>query len=844
MAADGVKADYVTPPYLTITSPSHFTLITGRYIENHGVIHNMWFNTSTQEKKQYYMTQFVDSYWDNGSLPIWITAQRQGLKAGSLHFPGTAATYRGETVQVKEVEPRFYDYSNETDWRLNVDKVIADWFFKQDLDFVSLYFGEPDKVGHKYGPDSPERRAMIQQVDRTVGYIRERILDCGLTDRLNIMITADHGMTTVMRGAPVQEIILSKIPGFSFKDIKFHLVDYGPSGMLLPKEGMLEKVYQALKVGHPHLHVYKKEEMPERLHYSKHPRLLPLILFADRGYVINGLFPVQFNKGEHGFDNQVLDMKPLFRAVGPDFRKNLVVGPFETVNVYALMCHLLKIAPEVNDGLLERTRHMLVTESGTGGGDGERDANQQAVIGLSAVCGFLFLVFIVATSYTCLIKSKEQKRPTRNKLLLISFDGFRWDYDRDVETPYLDKMALDGVKAAYVTPPFITITSPAHFSMLTGRYVENHGVIHNMWFNTTTQERRQYYDAQFVDSFWDNGSLPIWITAQRQGLQTGSLHFPGTAATYRGEVIHEKQVEPRNYNHSNETDWKINIDKVIGDWFLKKDLDFVSLYFGEPDLMGHKYGPDSPQRRAMVQQVDRTVGYLRDKIRECGLSERLNVIITADHGMTEILRGGAVQEIILAKIPGLNFKDIQFQLLDYGPLGMLLPKEGKLEKVYKALRGSHPHLHVYKKEDVPTRLHYSTHSRLLPLILMADPGYIVNGLWTFNFNKGDHGFDNENMEMKAIFRAVGPDFQRNQTVDPFNLIDVYPLMCHLLGITPEVNDGLLENTKHMLIQDKPVVETDADNTRAVWIALAAVIGCLVVVFVIAVSYSVWKRSKA
>lgn len=190
---------------------------------------------------------------------------------------------------MKEVEPRFYDYSNETDWKLNIDKVIGEWFDQQDVDFVSLYFGEPDGVGHKYGPDSPERRAMVQQVDRTVGYIRDKIEEHGLTDRLNIIITADHGMATVFKGAEVNEIILSKIPGFNFTDIKFHLVDYGPAGMLLPKEGMLEKVYQALKGSHPHLHVFKKEEMPADLHYSKHPRLLPIILIADPGYVINGV---------------------------------------------------------------------------------------------------------------------------------------------------------------------------------------------------------------------------------------------------------------------------------------------------------------------------------------------------------------------------------------------------------------------------------------------------------------------------------------------------------------------------------------------------------------------------
>lgn len=212
----------------------------------------------------------------------------QGLKAGSIHFPGTASSYQGEVAIKQEVEPPIYNYKNETAWRENTDKVM-DWFSSEDLDFVSLYFGEPDSTGHLYGPDSPQRREMVKQVDRTVGYIRHSAERHGLTDRLNIIITADHGMSTVYRKGQVEEIILSKIPGFSFKDLSFHLVDYGPAGMLLPKPGMLDKVYNALKGAHPHLHVYKKEELPERLHFSANARILPIILYADPGYLINGV---------------------------------------------------------------------------------------------------------------------------------------------------------------------------------------------------------------------------------------------------------------------------------------------------------------------------------------------------------------------------------------------------------------------------------------------------------------------------------------------------------------------------------------------------------------------------
>ncbi|XP_017337403.1 ectonucleotide pyrophosphatase/phosphodiesterase family member 7 [Ictalurus punctatus] len=429
-----------------------------------------------------------------------------------------------------------------------------------------------------------------------------------------------------------------------------------------------------------------------------------------------------------------------------------------------------------------------------------------------------------------------------SKVLLVSFDGFRWDYDKDVDTPHLDQMALDGVKATFVTPAFFTMTSPTHFTILTGKYIENHGVIHNMWFNTSSSEKKPYYQTQFVNEWWDNGSLPIWITAQRQGLRAGSLHFPGTASTYDGEKALVSEVEPRFYDYSNETVWRQNIDKIMDVWFREKDLDFVALYFGEPDSIGHKYGPDSEQRREMVRQVDRTVGYLRSAVEHNGLTQCLNIIITADHGMTTVLRGGEVNEIVLFKIPGFSFQDLDFHLVDYGPSGLLLPKAGRLEKVYNALKGAHPHLHVYKKEEMPSRLHFAQNDRILPIILWADLGYVINGYLPVQFNKGEHGFDNDDLDMKPFFRAVGPAFRKNLIVEPFETVHIYSLMCHLLGITPEPNDGHLNATRAMLLSSEQPQEKNS-VLPGVFIGLGAVAGLLLILFVVMVTRSVLKRRR-
>uniref|UniRef100_A0A8D0EWJ0 Ectonucleotide pyrophosphatase/phosphodiesterase 7 n=1 Tax=Strix occidentalis caurina TaxID=311401 RepID=A0A8D0EWJ0_STROC len=214
-----------------------------------------------------------------------------------------------------------------------------------------------------------------------------------------------------------------------------------------------------------------------------------------------------------------------------------------------------------------------------------------------------------------------------------------------------------------------------------------------------------------------------------------------------------------------------------------------------PDSAGHKYGPESTQRKNMIKQVDRTIGYLRQRIRESGLESNLSLIITSDHGMETVIK---TNEIHIQTVANFTFKDIQFELLDYGPNGLLVPKEGKLEHVYSVLKNAHPNLHVYKKADFPRRFRYANHSRITPLLLYSDPGYAftLSGRPT-NRWKCFHGFDNEAMAMKTIFRAVGPAFRRGLLVEPFDSVHVYALLCELLGITPEPHDGDLEALRPM-----------------------------------------------
>uniref|UniRef100_A0AAY4CLX5 Ectonucleotide pyrophosphatase/phosphodiesterase family member 7-like n=1 Tax=Denticeps clupeoides TaxID=299321 RepID=A0AAY4CLX5_9TELE len=400
----------------------------------------------------------------------------------------------------------------------------------------------------------------------------------------------------------------------------------------------------------------------------------------------------------------------------------------------------------------------------------------------------------------CRPVSKISGRGSFNKLLLISFDGFRWDYDQDADTPNMDALVKEGVKAKYITPPMITMTSPSHFTTITGRWIEDHGVVHNMMFNSTSLLKLTHVATLKRSEWWDNGALPLWITAQNQGLKTASFFYPGGGVNYSGQAVDRSLLKPYNHPDDNETEWQNNIDTVMG-WFTEEDFDFVTLYFGEPDNIGHKTGPDTQERVKIIEQIDRTIGYLRNAIQKHNLVHRLNVIITSDHGMTTIKKKPMVEEIQLSKY--LNFLTLtHFDLLDYGGFGMIRPRKGKEQEVYDLLKNAHPNLTVYRKEEIPENFHLARNSRIQPIVVMGDLGFNLNSRLILYVNKGDHGFHNGEMDMKTIFRAFGPNFKKNFLSEPFDSINIYPLMCKLLGVSPAPNNGSLLYTEMMLVDGR------------------------------------------
>src|SRR5262249_8237388 len=118
-------------------------------------------------------------------------------------------------------------------------------------------------------------------------------------------------------------------------------------------------------------------------------------------------------------------------------------------------------------------------------------------------------------------------------LILVSFDGFRWDYLNRGRSPHLSAMARTGVRADGLIPSFPSKTFPNHYSIVTGLYPAHHGIISNViadpafpvGFITNTPTAR--------DPRWWGGE-PIWVTAQRQGHRTAPIFWPGSDVAIGG----------------------------------------------------------------------------------------------------------------------------------------------------------------------------------------------------------------------------------------------------------------------------------------------------------------------
>jgi predicted AlkP superfamily pyrophosphatase or phosphodiesterase len=385
-----------------------------------------------------------------------------------------------------------------------------------------------------------------------------------------------------------------------------------------------------------------------------------------------------------------------------------------------------------------------------------------------------------------------RQAPKKPVVVLISLDGFRADYITRPGAVRLRELAARGVRAERMLPAFPSKTFPNHYSIVTGLYTEHHGIVANSMFDPELGKFAIGDDPAVRDARWWDGE-PIWVTAEKQGVRTAPFLWPGSEAPIGG-------IRPHWWiKFDNTLPYAERVRRVMAWLTMPSDSAprFVTAYFSATDDAGHSYGPGAPQTDSAIAKVDSAVGMLMDGITANQLGDQVNLIVVADHGMSQL---SSERVIFLDDYIALDDVDI----IDWSPVGAIAPKGDKLERVYAALKGKHPHLQVYKKGEVPARLHFNAHKHITPLVAIADDGWTIttharlaraaaNAL-----RGGAHGYDNQLPSMGALFVASGPAFKRGVVVPPFQNVHVYSLIAEILKLKPAKTDGSIDSVRALL----------------------------------------------
>lgn len=380
----------------------------------------------------------------------------------------------------------------------------------------------------------------------------------------------------------------------------------------------------------------------------------------------------------------------------------------------------------------------------------------------------------------------------RPRVVLIALDGFRADYVDRPGAERLRELAARGVRAERMIPSFPSKTFPNHYTLVTGLTPEHHGIIANVIRDPQLGTFRIADTLAIWEPRWWGGE-PIWVTAETQGRRAASYFWPGSEAAIGG-------VRPTwwyRYDHA-----RPRADRVrrVLEW-LAMPADsapaVITLYFSDTDDDGHAHGPFSAQNDSAIARADSAVGAVMDGIDRLGLRDVVNIVVVADHGMAP---SSGERLIVLDDLVERS----SIEVVDWTPVATIEARDGDVERVYRALKGRHPHLQVYRRGEVPARLHFNDNPRIAPIIAIADEGWTITERTALTrrgaaaYAGGQHGYDPELPSMGAVFIAAGPGIAERRTVPAFRNVHVYPLLAHLLGLRAAPSDGSLDSVRRVL----------------------------------------------
>lgn len=358
--------------------------------------------------------------------------------------------------------------------------------------------------------------------------------------------------------------------------------------------------------------------------------------------------------------------------------------------------------------------------------------------------------------------------------ILIGIDGFRPDYLDRAVTPVLSRLASEGVRAT-MRPSFPTKTFPNFYTLVTGKRPDRHGVVANR-FEDPARPGERFTLASEQPYWWDQAE-PLWTAAEKAGVQTAVMFWPGSGVEIGGTRPHDWQA------FGMAVSGRQRVDAII-DWLRRPAATrprLLGLYFDTIDTAGHRHGPDAAETTAAVAEIDAQIGRLLSELATLG--QPANLIFVADHGMATVDESRRIQLDTVAA-------PTDFRTIEDGPYAAIEPQPGREAALAASLLKPHSNMECWRRADIPARLHYGRNPRTPSFLCLARVGWTITTRPAAEPLRpgGAHGYDPAAPEMAALFLAHGPAFASDVTLPAFDNIHVAPLL-HLLAGVPQAQDA-------------------------------------------------------
>ena len=368
-----------------------------------------------------------------------------------------------------------------------------------------------------------------------------------------------------------------------------------------------------------------------------------------------------------------------------------------------------------------------------------------------------------------------------NTLVLVSIDGFRWDYLGWPEAQNIKRMAEQGVRVNQLQAVYPSKTFPAHLSIATGLRPTDHGVVDNYFCRSDRPDCYRMGSGQ-KDPDWLAGT-PLWTLVEQQGGRASTFFWPESDAKFDGIL----PTDYRAYDVSVSPSDKV---RQATEWLSLPEVDrpdLVTLYFSKVDSSGHTYGPDAPETKAAIAETDYWVGQLWRAIQDINRRRdaEISLILLSDHGMSAVDPSLFIDTNTLPRPKGFRRVNSSTRVMYY----RRDPKADVAALAATLREASNGRYRVVSDETLAER-HYKNHPAVADLIIETDPPRLFrHGGAQGPDLRGMHGYPAEVEDMAAFLVAIGPGFSVGKVIPKAHQLDVYPIAATLLDLS--LPDGIV-----------------------------------------------------